>query len=218
MSLNNLGEGFYRYDKEQLYATIDCESCNLNLGLLDNKPWQWSIIESKGEEVIQKHDLYVKWDSLVVSKDAARITGFNPNLIEQFGKTPKEVLDIIDSYFYSSNHHLILHNGLNFDVYLQNIHRRALGLKTDYSYISRILDTNALFKGYKLGMQPDSRANLIQYQYRLAGYRKKGLKSSLKFCCKEFDVEYLDNAAHSAIYDCEVLLKLWNKLKWKIEC
>lgn len=218
MPLNTLGQGFFRYDKEQLYAVLDCESCNLNLGLLDNKPWEWSIIEVRGEEILKKHDLYVKWDNLAVSRDAARITNFNPQIIESRGKDPKEVLDIVDSYFYSPKHLLIIHNGLNFDLYLQSIHRRALGLKPDYSYVNRILDTNALFKGYKLNKQPESREKLLEYQYRLANHKQKGLKSSLKHCCKEFEIEYRDDLAHSALYDCEVLLKFWNKLKWNIEC
>ena len=209
-----------RDNKKQKYAIIDGESCNLNLGDLENKSWQWGILDCKGEEIIQSHDLLIKWPKLNVSKEAAKHTRFSQDNIDKHGIEPKRALDILDSYIYNPEYKLIIHNGLGFDVYLHNIFRRNLGLKTDYSYIYRILDTNCLAKGIKLGIKYEGKneKDLLMYQYKLFYTIQKGLKTNLTLLGKENEIDVNYDELHNSLNDVILLKLVWNKyIKWRLE-
>ena len=70
-------ESLLRFNKSQKYLFFDYETCNLNLVSEDNKPWQLAFILTDLKSEIDKADYYVRWKNLKVSKEAAKITGFN---------------------------------------------------------------------------------------------------------------------------------------------
>ena len=70
-------EDLLRFKNNQKYLIFDYETCNLNLGLTSNKPWQLGFLVCQGKKIIEKKDFYISWDNLKVSADAARITGFS---------------------------------------------------------------------------------------------------------------------------------------------
>ena len=76
-----MNESLLRFDKRQKYLVFDTETEGLNL--VDSRPWQIAWIVAQGGKIIQKHDIYVRWDDLNVSKDAARVTGFSKDIYER---------------------------------------------------------------------------------------------------------------------------------------
>jgi len=196
----------------------DGESCNLNLVDLDNKPWNWGILVCEGEKIIKEHNLLIKWPELKISKQAAQITRFDPDLIQRKGIDPLIALDILDSYIYDESYWLIGHNILFFDVYLHNIHRLNCNKKSDYSYINRIIDTNSLAKGIKNSIKYNKKTdNLLAYQYKVGGIRTKGIKTNLTFLGKELEIDVDYNNLHQGINDCFLLKDIWNKwLKYHV--
>jgi hypothetical protein len=58
-----LEKNLLKYKKNQKYATIDFESCNLNLNSLDNKPWQLGyVVGSINEGITDTQSINVKWE------------------------------------------------------------------------------------------------------------------------------------------------------------
>jgi hypothetical protein len=213
-----IGEELIRYDKTREYVFFDCESCNLNLAAPENLPWQWGWKHCTLERTISEGSFLVKWPNLRVSKGAARITGFYQPKVDQYGITPEEGLERIESLLSDPKVTLVAHNALNFDIYLHQIHRRALGLSEDYSYLGRLIDSNAIAKAWKLGVKiPKDSIEFLAFQYKMAGYFEKGLKTSILSLCSELEVPYDPSLAHDALYDVQLLEKIWKKLIWKVE-
>lgn len=212
-----IGDNLLRYNKEQRYLVFDCETCNLNLMDTQNVPWQWSWIDCTLNGIISKGNAFVQWPVINISRKVAAMTGFYQRTIDEEGKKPKEALDELETLLYDPKYKLIVHNGLRFDVYMQNIHRRLVGKPTDYSYLNRILDTNALARAIKLDAKPQKDENFLGFQYKFANDRTKGTKSSIESLCKEFEIYYDFQAAHDARWDVETLVKIWQKLVWQIE-
>ncbi len=194
----------------------DSETCNLNLAWRGNLPWQHAFLIATKDQILEEHNYYVKWPNLKVSKDAARITGFSPEKVARLGRDPKEVCDIIDSYFYNPEYKIVIHNGLNFDIYVHNIHRLEVGKETDYSYVDRLYDSNYLVKGYKHGIQPRRDESLLAYQYKLCNVRMRGIKTSIATLCKEYEIKHEDGA-HDAIVDVKMLFQIWKKVINQVE-
>lgn len=212
-----VGENLLRFNKEQKYVIFDGETCSLNLLSPDNKCWNWAWMVCTIDRVISRHNHFVNWDDLNVLPEAAAITGFSKELIEEKGKEPEYVLNELDKYLYDDQYKLVAHNGLGFDVYIHNIHRHLLGRPTDYSYIPRMLDTNALMKAYKLGAKPSKGEDLIAFQYRYNNFHAKGIKTNIKHLCGELKIPYVESTAHRADYDVEVLYAIFKQVLFKLE-
>lgn len=174
----------------------------------------------EGDQIKEKYNLYIKWPNLKVSKGAAEVTGFDPNIVKEKGREPKEVLAILESYLYDPEYLSIFHNGISFDLYLHNIFRKNLGLSSDYSYLLRCIDTHALAKGIKTGnlyTGPIGK-DFLTWQYKMLSFRKKGLKTSLTTLGRENNIEFLESELHSGLNDCILLFNIWHKwIKWNIE-
>ena len=185
---------YLRYNKDQLYCFLDSETCNVNLAWLENKPWQWAWIIATKDRIISRRNIYVNWPVLNVSKKAAEITRFDHEKVKRLGISPEEACEEVDGVIYNPEYKLVGHNILGFDMYIHNIHRLNVGKPTDYSYLPRVLDTNYLAKGYKMGMQPRQGENLLVYQMRLVNIYAKGIKTSLETLCREFEIPHSPNA------------------------
>ena len=48
--------------------------------------------------------------------------------------------------------------------------------------------------------------------------RVKGVKTNLTALGKEYNIDHNYDKLHDALVDLELNLKVWNKLKWKLNC
>ena len=80
-----------RFNFNQKYVVIDCETEGLNL--INSRPWQVSWFTAKGKFIEKKNDRFLEWPNLKVSEGAARITGFDINKHRRVQEDPKNVLN-----------------------------------------------------------------------------------------------------------------------------
>ena len=205
-----------KFNKFQKYILWDFETENVRL-IGKNRPWQLGYVIAKGDEIIKEKEEYIFWEDLNVSEGAARVTRFNLFKYKEVAKFNKEILEEFETYFYNPEYINIAHNSHNFDCFIHNIWRTELGFKSDYSYLNKTIDSNALAKMIKLGIKQVDRQSWKQEMFKFAEYVEKGLKSSIKVLCKEFDIDYNEELAHSALYDAQKNLQIWNKLKTMID-
>lgn len=203
-----------RFKKNQKYIVFDFETEGLNLRY--SRPWQLGFIEVEGKSIKNEYDIYIGFDDLSVSADAARITGFSEHTYHKKKKDKLKVLEFFDKFLYNPDYLVIGHNILGYDVYIHNILRKACGKPTDYSYLNRVVDTNCLSKAYKMGLKRVD-GNLTLWQYKLNNYIKKGLKTSQITMLKEFSIPFEADRLHDAVYDVKMTLDLFHKLIWNIE-
>lgn len=212
-----IGENLLRFNKEQKYIIFDSETCNLNLMWEENVPWQWAWKECTLSQVISENDILVKWPKINISKKAAFITGFNQAKVDLYGIPPEEALEMIEKWIYDPQYIIIAHNALGFDIFMHNIHRKALGKAPDFSYMPRVIDTVTLARAIAVGTQPKPEDDRLLFQYKFANYFKKGIKVSIQALCTQFGIPYDGAQAHSALYDCGLLYEIWKKIVYQIE-
>ena len=47
--------------------------------------------------------------------------------------------------------------------------------------------------------------------------RRKGVRTSLAYLGKEYEIEHDDDDLHDAVVDLRLNIKVWNKIKWMID-
>lgn len=198
------------------YIVFDTETENLSL--MYNKPWQLGLLICEGYKTISENLYYIKWDNLNVSEGAAKATRFDERNYKLKAIENESILNIFEEYLYNPEYLILGHNILQFDIYIHNIWRRSLGRKTDYSYVNRFIDTNAIAKAIKLERPYKKDDNFLAWQYQMLNVRKKGLKSSLTHLGKENDIEWDYDNLHEGLKDCQLNNLIWNRiLKNKME-
>lgn len=208
-----IGSDLLRFNTKQILL-VDTETQRLNL-LDDNLPFQCSWIVTDKYNLIKKVNHYIKWPNFKMSKDAARITRFQQEWVDN-GDDPEEVLEEFESDLFNENYDLVGQNILSFDIYIWNLWRKKLGKKPIYSHLKRLYDTSFISKAYKLGLKPD-RNNLLAWQYKVMSIHAKGIKTNLNTMAKELEIEVDENRLHEASYDLEINDKVFRKLIWLIE-
>lgn len=208
-------ENFLRDNKEKLFVWFDWETENLCLNECHNKPWELGLISYRNGKIEKEYHAYIKWpEGLNVSRQAAIITGFDPVKVQDLGKSPKEVLDVIDQEFNKAD--LICgHNIIGFDNYVTQAVYRKLG-QTPYNIVPKMLDTFPIAKAMKLEIPYNQTDNFQAWQYRLYHRIEKGLKTSLGVMGKELKIDHNYNTLHQALADIHLNIKVWDKLKWMI--
>lgn len=210
-------QNLLRFQEKQKYILFDLETCHLNLVNKDNKPWQIGYVIGEGKNIVKTVAHMILWDPLNITDGAAKVTKFDKKKYLEEAKNPKSVYSELETYLYDKNYIILGHNILNFDVYLLNIWRQLIGLKTDYSFIERCFDTNALSKAIKLNVKPREDENLIAFQYSMLNHKQKGLKTNLTTLGTEYKLEFDPESLHDASKDTELNWKVWNKIVWEIE-
>lgn len=205
-----------RFNKNLNLVLFDYETCNLNLGLTRNKPWQLAFLVIQDGKITEEVDYHLGWDDLNVSPDAAKITGFNKKKHDELSIDPKVALEHLEKYLYNEDFLVVGHNILGFDVYIHNTHRKLLDLSSDYSYINRCLDTVCLARAVKKEI-PFKNCDLLSWQYKLNGFHERGLKVSLQQCCKDYSIDFDPKLLHDALYDIKKNYEVFNKLMWQVE-
>jgi DNA polymerase III alpha subunit (gram-positive type) len=204
-----------RYDKKSTFCLIDCETESLCLSEINNKPWQVGILIGRGDDIIREHNLYIKWpQGLNVSREAAAITNFNPDIIENFGRPPEQVLEIMDKELQGADF-IMGHNILGFDAYIIQIMYKLLGLKP-YNIVPKAIDTLCIARAIKLEIPYNKGENLQNWQYRLIHKRTaRNIKCGLGALGKEFELTH--DTLHDAANDLRLNFAIWNRLKYQIE-
>jgi hypothetical protein len=91
-----------------------------------------------------------------------------------------------------------------------------MGLKSDFSYVNRIIDTNCIAKAIKKNLSPQ-KEDFIYWQYRLENFREKGMKTSIKAQLKDYKIDFDENMLHNSLYDVQMNFKIFQKQLWQIE-
>ena len=207
-------ENLLRFNKKQRYLIFDTETEGLNL--INSRPWQVAWILAEGDKVLEKHDLYIRWEDLNISDEAAKITGFSKQAYDRRSVDPKDVFDKFSKYLEDENNLIIGQNLLGFDVYMVNIWRREIGLPSDYSFINRIIDTKSIATAIAKEI-PVQKENLLSWQYRLLNHKERGLKTSQATLLKKYDIPHDPKRLHDAMYDIEMNFRIFRKQLFDIE-
>lgn len=207
-----------RFDKTKKLLMLDVETFSLCLSFVNNRFWQWGHIQIQGDKILLEEEFYVKWPDcdLKISEDAARITRYSQQIFDAKCVPENDIFNHIYDLIENSDY-ICGHNVLFFDLYLISEWYKMHG-KNPRNLAGKIIDTNCLAKGLKIGYHFDrNKHSLLEYQYQLAHKRVKGVKTSLGFLAKEYDLKFDENTLHDALQDLRVNIQLWNKLKWSIE-
>ena len=209
-----MNESLLRFDRNQKYLVFDTETEGLNL--VNSRPWQVAWIVTQGDKVLEEHDVYVGWDDLEVSKDAARVTGFSKQDYERRAIDCSDAMKKFASYLYNPDYKIVGHNLLNFDVYIVNVWRKLLNLTSDYSFIDRIIDTRSIATAIAKNI-PVDKENFLAWQYKMVNYIERGLKTSQATLLKRYDIPHDPKRLHDALYDIMMNYKIFRKQLYEIE-
>ena len=211
-----MNEDLLRYNKEAVFCTYDFEGESLNL--YASKPWQFACILATQDKIIEKHDIFIKWPNLNLSKGAEIVTKIDYARWEREGIAPKDALKIINGCF-NKGDYIVGHNLLGYDNHIYRSMCRMLKREPLPAH-NKILDTFCLMKGLaeRLDIPYQKGSDLLEYQMKMVHkiVRKRGF-ATLGALCKLFDIDYDKNKAHDALYDVEVNFKAFKKMLWKIE-
>lgn len=186
----------YNFDNRK-FLFFDFEG---DLNLFYSQPFQVAYSIYHGKKMISHKSVYIKWPKFAASKRVKVITKIDPKIVEEQGVDPFLVFQEFAELMYDKQYSIVGANTLNFDTMVFYNCLKRLGLPHDYSFLRRCYDTNALFKGWKLGKVPDYK-NFLAWQYSMNSYVRKGLKSNVAYCAREFQIEVDENKAHEALYD-----------------
>ncbi len=209
-----IGENLLRYKYNQKFIVADVETEGLNLAT--TRAWQLSYAICNYKEIESINIRHLNWPNLLVSNEAAFVTRFNMHHHLSIAEDPKDVLLDFEKILYDPQYIIVGHNWLGFDCFVLNSMRKRIGLKSDWSYLSRVIDTHALSKAFQKGWVPD-KENLLSWQYKMINYREQGLKSSLGYMAKKFEIDYDEKQAHDAKYDTIINFNVLKKLIKEVE-
>ena len=212
-----MNDNLLRFKKNQNYICFDFETCHLNLLNSENKPWQIGYGLFKGKKTQKICDHFIKWNTLNISPEAAKICRFSRARYEKNATDAAQILEEFEKYLYDPSYLIIGHNLLGFDVYIHNIYRKLLKKDANYSYVDRIIDTNCIAKAAKEKIKKNKNERLINWQYKLNEFRKRGLKTNQKQLLKDYDIKFDENKLHDARYDINMTFQIFNKLIWEVE-
>jgi len=211
-----MDDQYLRFDKGKEYVFIDCETLNLCLSSCHNLPWQIGMIKVVGDKTIATKNYHIKWDThLKISADAARITKFNPKVLEKKGLPPEEAFPTIQDWLDNADY-IVGHNILGFDLFLIKDFYKYMG-KPYRHLVEKIIDTNCIAKGLKFGNYYKQSDDFLEYQYKMYNERRKGVRTNLAALGREYEIEHDDDDLHDAVADLHLNIKVWNKIKWMIE-
>ena len=210
-----MNENLLRYKNDLVYSVFDFEGENLNLHT--SKPWQFACVTRTQKKILERHDIFIKWPDLNISKDAERITRFDRARWEREGVPPKEAFKTMNGVFEKSDY-VGGHNLFGYDIDIYRSMCRVLGIEPLPIHY-KTLDTQCLVKSLpeKLDIPFKEGDDLFEWQMKLSNkiVRKVGY-ATLGASCKIFEVDYDKNKAHDALYDVDVNAQVLMKAIWKI--
>ena len=206
------------FDFAEIYrkpiVVFDTETEGLN-GVF-TRPWEIGWFVYKNGQELESHKYLLKWPNLKVSPGAAKITNFNPFILERDGRDPKEIIDLFCSYIYNTDNILLGTNILGYDTEIINVARQELGYKPDFSFVKRIFDINAVARGIKWPVRFNKGDDFIAWQYKCLNIKMKGMKTKLEYLCQEYNISFEPEKLHQSSYDSFLTYKVFLELVKKI--
>jgi len=212
-----MNDNLLRFKNHQKYIFFDFETCGLNLGSLQNKPWQLAFMVIEDSTIKSRHNYWLKWDDIKVSAGAARVTGWTAKKYKELAVDPLKPLNHFEKYLYDPSYLKVGHNILGFDIYIHGIYRRLLGKLPDYSYVNELIDTLSLAKAIKNNLDFDGCENLLSWQYKINDFFNRKVKTNLRQLCKDYNLDFDPSKLHDALYDIEKNYEVFKKMIWEIE-
>ena len=220
-----------RFNKDQIWMPSDLETEGLQL--FGSRPWQCSWILVQGNKVKVKHNRFIYWPDLNITKGAAIVTGFNIDYYLKEGKRnktykinnkifnaedPKKVLDDYENDLFNENYKILGHNFLGYDTCIIGVWQKMVRGKVNYSFVPRIYDSHLFAKAIKLDIKPKKEEDLLAFQYRISNIKKRGLKTNLSFLANEYKIPFDSSKMHDGSYDIDINYKLWaRKMLFELE-
>jgi DNA polymerase III epsilon subunit-like protein len=214
----NSEENWLRFNKKAKIAVCDVETFNLNLNWQVNRAWQVSCLKVEGETILEEVDCLIKWDDckFKIGAGAAEATKFNQKHFDAHCIDPKTAFAKFWPVLKWADH-IIMHNGLRFDVYLLKGYAEWMG--EDWKFlVNKIIDTKSIAQGLKLN-RPFNPASddWMDYQITYSNSVVKGVKTNLTALGKEYGIPFDYENLHNAANDVKLNLLVFNKLKWLCE-
>jgi DNA polymerase III epsilon subunit-like protein len=211
-----MDEHLIRFNKTAKIAFIDMETENLCLHMKYNLPWQVAVLKVQGDFVTESYDSYLKWyRPFKVSDGAALATRYDGAKVERLGVPSQEVVETTVAWT-SECDYILGHNILGFDLYFLREFYKLCG-KSPIGLAEKVIDTHPLAKGIKLNCPFDGKTPLLEYQYRMLHTIAKGVKTNTLALGKEYGIEHDYEHLHDALVDLQLLIKIWNKIKYQVD-
>lgn len=211
-----VGQGLTRYHQGP-FCIWDAEGESLHLRF--SRPWQvaWAYTDLKQVHWVKSRFIY--WKDLAVSRESAIITRFDPAKYKASARPAREVLDEFLTDLNRPDVRPVFQNGLGYDVYAKAAWERGCGVKPDYAYLLRTIDTNPLLKAHIKGWTPDisSPEAFLAWQYKGSAYVERGLKTNLTDVGKARKIEHDYAHTHDAANDVVLLWKILKELVYQVE-
>lgn len=209
-----MNENLLRMKKDTKFCVFDFETEDLNL--FSAKPWQFACVVGTQNKIIRKHDLFIGWKDLNISREAELITRFNEHEFKSKAQDPKKCLEIINQEF-SEAEWISGHNILGYDIHIYRRYCRRMGVKP-YPIQDKFIDTMCCGKGLKLDIKYQAGQDFLSYQIKMANeiIRKRGF-ATLSTFAKEYEIETKEDKLHDALYDVEINFEVLKKMLWHIE-
>jgi hypothetical protein len=213
-------ENLVRFDKKIKILFIDFETSNLCLSSRFNLPWQMALLKVTGGEADGGGEsVLVNWgEEFKFSKGALEMAhSFCKDKMQKEGLKPIDAFNKLSDAL-SDADAIAGHNILGFDIYMIKGMYEKMGRKLpNILGKKKIFDTLALAKGYFNNIPIQKNENPVSYQYKMINNIIRGSKTSLSKVAESFNIEYDQGMLHDALYDLNLNLKVWNKLKYQID-
>ncbi len=204
-----------RFKFDQNYLIFDFES--RNLALTTEVGWQIGYIVAKGKNIIRRVERKIRWPNYRVAPEIAAMNHFNEGQYLREARDPAEVLDEFESYLYDPSFISVSMNGLGFDYAIHNNWRKALGRKTDYSWVDRHWDILATYRAIQSGAKNPPKDDFLAWQYSWINHRDRKIKASLASQLKHYGISFDDQARHSALYDVELTFEVFKRQLFELD-
>jgi DNA polymerase III epsilon subunit-like protein len=204
-----------RFKFDQKFVVFDGETSNL--ALTSEKPWQFAWLTAKGKFITNKFERKIKWPNYSVAPEIAAMNHFDENQYLREARDPVEVLDELESVLYDPSYMSVSMNGLGFDCYIINNWRKALGRKTDYSWLDRHWDILAVFRAIQSGAKSPPKDDFLAWQYSWINHRDRKIKASLSSQLKHYGVPFKEEDRHGALYDVELTFEVFKRQIFELD-
>lgn len=194
---------------------IFCDTETEGLNLNTSRPWEFAWVVMDKGKIVDSQSRYLWWEDLDVNAKAAEVTGFDRKKYEATAICPVKVYNEIKSWFFGKDI-LGFHNGLTFDIYQIRNWFREINKPTDFDWVKRVVDTNALAKAFKSNSKPDFE-NFDAWQLKWANYIRRGLKTNVTLLCEEFNIPIDKSRTHQGDYDCYLTAQIYKKLAYAFQ-
>lgn len=210
-----MNDSLLRFNYSQKYVVFDTETNSLALN--GTVPWQLGYTTHQGKKQTGEFERKIFWPEYQISEKIAALNHFNRFDYERQALDPLDVLNEFEEYLYDPEYLVVSMNGFGYDCFVHNNWRKALGKKTDYSWMNRHLDILPLYRAIHGGAKVADKDDLLCWQYRHLHNRDRKIKASLSAQLKFFGIPFDESSKHEAVYDVKLTFEVFQKIIWQLE-